>query len=93
MVRWSVKPSLYYPDGASGWAALIVKSEAAAIRMGSVDALVNDEMVEAWLWKHPGSLDEVSEDDLAAVVMWFPIIGVAVNDRSTGVLIPRDPVT
>ena len=53
---------------------------------GAVDALVDDEMVEAWFSIHAHSLDEVSEHALANVALWFPIIGVAANDQSIGVL-------
>ena len=51
-----------------------------------MDAVVNDEMVETWFSAHAHSLDEVSEDALAAVALWFPVIGVPANDRSIGVL-------
>ena len=51
-----------------------------------MDAVVNDEMVETWFSAHARSLDDVSEDALADVALWFPIVGVPANDRSIGVL-------
>ena len=48
--------------------------------------VTDDEMVEAWFLRHRGTIDELSEQALADVAPWFPIIGVAVNDRSIGVL-------
>lgn len=53
---------------------------------GTVDAVVNDEMVETWFSTHASSLDEVSEKALADVALWFPIIGITANDRLIGVL-------
>ena len=48
--------------------------------------VTDDEMVEAWFLRHRGTMNELSEQALADVAPWFPIIGIAANDRSTGVL-------
>ena len=56
-----------------------------------MDAVVNDEMVEAWFSRHRGLVDELSEVALSKVAAWFPIIGVAANDGSIGALAPYCP--
>ena len=48
--------------------------------------VTDDEMVEAWFLRHRGTMNELSEQALADVAPWFPIIGVAANDRLIGVL-------
>ena len=53
---------------------------------------VNDEMLEAWFSNHRGSLDELSEQDLTDVALWFPLIGVPANDGLIGALHYRDLV-
>ncbi len=51
-----------------------------------MDAVVSDEMVEAWFAAHRNALDGASEHALADVALWFPMIGIAANDRSIGIL-------
>ena len=86
VVRKSVLPGPSNPGGSSGRLLPIIRSEAAPRINSAGDAIVSDEMVEAWFSIHALLLDEVSEHALADVALWFPIIGVAANDRSIGVL-------
>ena len=51
-----------------------------------MDAVVNDEMVEAWFSRHGAAAEQLSEAALAEIAPWFPIISVAANDRSLGVV-------
>lgn len=48
--------------------------------------IVDDEMLEAWFLRHCGALNGLSEQALAEVAPWFPIIGVAANDGLIGTL-------
>lgn len=73
-------------DSSLSNATRIANQEAAAIVRHFVDPVVNDEMVEAWFSRHGGSVDELSEQALADIAPWLPIIAVAANDRSIGVL-------
>ena len=54
------------------------KHEGRIMIMGEVD----DAMVEAWFLTHDASAHDLSEQALWRIAAWFPVIGVAANDRS-----------
>lgn len=51
-----------------------------------MDDAVSDEMIEAWFSTHRGMLCELSELAWSDIAPWIPIIGLAANDRSIGLL-------
>lgn len=58
-----------------------------------MDTVVSDEMLEAWFAAHANALSDTPEHALADVALWFPMIGIAANDRSIGVLHECDCVS
>ena len=57
-----------------------------------MDAVINDEMVEAWFLRHPSLAYKLSEAALSDVEQWFPVIGVPANDGSIGLPIGLNPI-
>ena len=55
-----------------------------------VDALgVDDDAVEAWFSANKTTCQELSEEALAEIALWFPVIRVPVNDNKIGALMVR----
>ncbi len=48
--------------------------------------VVDDDAVEAWFYANKTTCQELSEEALAEVALWFPVIGVPVNDNNIGAL-------
>ena len=86
MLRNRVLPTESRPCRPFERATPISPSGAAGIVRRFMDAMVNDEMVEAWFSDHRDALSGLSEQALADIVPWLPIIGVAANDGSMGAL-------
>lgn len=50
--------------------------------MTRVPPIVTDEMIEEWLARHPGGLDNLTPAELEDVADWFPIVSVGANDHA-----------
>lgn len=56
-----------------------------------VNPVVKDELVEAWFSRHRDLIEELPEQALAEIAPWLPIIGMAANEGSIGILAHQRP--